>query len=149
MNNLLNYLIPVLLIMYGCASSKVDSGSSDAGNSEEYKSIASEKYPGESVRYINSPEGRYVLCVNEKKATAQNPRNNVKYFVFDLKSNKVAYEENLGAGYVKWFSETQIERFRTPGIIQKDQTNDDIATLYNLETGKSVTKKQFLDSKPK
>lgn len=134
--------------MLSCASSKVDSSSTEASEQKDYKTIAVEKY-GENVSYVASPEGRYMLCVKEIKGTAKQPRNQVKYFVFDTQESSVVREENLGAGYVKWFNETKLETFKTPGIMKVDQTSDDIAMLYDLVSGKSMTKRQFLEAKSK
>lgn len=148
MKLLMSYTIIAVLTLYGCASSKVDKNSMTATMEDAYKKIATEKF-GTNVQFVKSPGERFVMCVHDIKGTVKQPRNSLKYFVFDTKENKVVHEENLGSGTVDWFNETKVERFKTPGMIQKDQTMDDITTLYDVISKTSVTKSQFLKGETK
>ncbi len=120
-----------------CGSAKLSASTPDS--TETYKKVVVNKL-GEGVLYIANKSNSYVLCIKETKGSSLQPRNNINYLVIKLSDNTIALENKVDGGTVNWFSETEIEVYRTPGIMRDDQTRDDFITLYNVETGKSYPK---------
>ena len=140
----------IVILTFGtamsCNSSKnVASASATQDMKNTYLTVAQEKF-GEDVEFAENQDSTYVLCVHDHKGTVKQPRNSVQYMIYNLADNKVVHEETVGSGYVKWYSDYQIEIFRTPGIMRDDQTRDDFITIYNVKTGESVSKRSLMNS---
>jgi hypothetical protein len=136
----MNKIIPLIILVISSVSCAAPKISTSTQNSDEpFKELVANKL-GEDVLYITNTANSYVLCINEKKGTAQQPRNMILYLVVKLDNNSIVLEDKIEGGNVSWASKNEIEVFRTPGIVRKDQSRADFITLYNVETGKSYTK---------
>lgn len=131
------YIFLVLFIT-SCGASKVSNSAQESD--ANYKVIATEKLRGE-ITYTMNEVKSHVLCVSEIKGTPKQPRNTLSYLVIKIKDNSTALENKIEGGTVNWYDNTEIEVYRTPGIMRDDQSRDDFVTLYNVETGKSYPKK--------
>lgn len=131
--------ITLIILLASCGTSKKGSNSTQA-NEDKYKAIATDKF-GEDVTFATNDPKSFVLCTSEVKGTVHQPRNTLSYMMIRLVDNTIVLEDKLDGATVNWYSETEIEVYRTPGIMRDDQTRDDFITLYNVETGKSYPKK--------
>ncbi len=120
-----------------CSSSKLLVSTPDTN--ETYKEVVANKL-GEDVLYIANKTNAYMLCIKETKGGSLQPRNKIDYLVVKTDTNSIVLEDKIEGGSVSWASKNEIEVFRTPGIVRKDQSRDDFITLYNVETGKSYPK---------
>lgn len=125
------------LFLISCGT-KVSKSTDD--NSSNYEKVAVEKL-GANLTYSMNDSKTFVLCMNDVKGTAQQPRNTISFVVIKLSDNSVVLEQKFDGGTVGWYSDTEVEVFRTPGMIRKDQTRDDFTTLYNVSKGTSYPKK--------
>jgi len=132
----------IILIAYftasGCASSKVSSV--DTKDVSNYEKLAISTLASENVTHTMNSNKTYVLSTNEVKGTLEQPRNSLSFVVIKINENKVVLEQKIEGGNVNWLNYTEIEVFRTPGIMRDDQTRDDFITIYNVETGLSYPK---------
>ncbi|MCB0494992.1 MAG: hypothetical protein KDC79_02560 [Cyclobacteriaceae bacterium] len=136
-SSLLLFYFVVLLI--GCKSNKLsDSSTKLEGN--KFEEVATKKL-GEGLTYYKNDSKTYVLCVHEVPGTNLQPRNSLSFVVIRLKDDKIVLQQNISGGKVNWFSDREIEVFRTPGIVRPDESRDDYTTLYNVITGASYSKK--------
>lgn len=127
----------VILLMISCQSISKFPGTKDQQNA--YTILAKEKL-GDDVIYTPNKSQSYVLCVKETKGNNRQPSSIIKFFVYDLEEAKIIYEENLSAGYVKWYNDNQIEMYSTPGVMVEGTTRNDYTTIYNVISRKSVKK---------
>jgi len=125
-------------VVISCSSSKPSVNTIDTN--ETYKELVTNKL-GEDVLYIANKTNAYMLCIKETEGSSLQPRNRVSYLVVEINTSGIVLEDKIEGGSVSWASKNEIEVFRTPGIVRKDQSRDDFITLYNVETGKSYPKK--------
>lgn len=132
------YMVIIAFFVLSCGASK---NNNTAQNGKDgYKELAVEKL-GDNVTYTMNEDESFVLCVSEIKGTTQQPRNMLSYMVINMKDNSTVLEDKIDGGSVNWVNDTELEVFRTPGIMRNDQTRDDYTTVYNIKTGKSYPKK--------
>lgn len=110
---------------------------------ERYKELAIQKYAN-GIEYVPSPEERYVLVKKERLGTPKLPQSQIDFFVYDSKTDSIVYESVVGNGTVKWLGNDRIEIVRTPGNMAVGLTRDDFTDIHDLQTGKTIPKKQFL-----
>lgn len=80
-----------------------------------YQVLAREKY-GNGVEFTPNSTKTAVLCFKMSKPTPQLPQQQVAFFVFDLVSDTVMYEDNIPNGSVQWKDDFSIVVNITPGI---------------------------------
>lgn len=105
--------------------------------SEAYKPLAAEKL-GPDAEFTFNEDRSFVLA--QSMIEASKGGLSFSFFVFDMKNEKIVLEQQVESGYVKWLSKTEIEIFRTPGIMRQDQTRDDYTQVHNVLTGESMPK---------
>lgn len=137
MNKTIVYSL-VILLAVSCSSSKISVITPDTAQS--YKEVVENKL-GKEVLFIKNKPNTYVLCITETKVTVQQPRNKIRYVVVKIDNTSIVVEDSLENGSVNWSSKNELEIFRNPGIVRKDQSRNDFITLYNVESGKSYPKK--------
>ncbi|MDN5199940.1 hypothetical protein QQ008_01170 [Fulvivirgaceae bacterium BMA10] len=131
--------IPLLLCLFmACTQNNVGTSQTP----DNYKSIAKSKL-GDDAKFNLSPEESYVLCLKETKGSVNQPQNHIKFFVYDLNSKLVVYENAIDNATVKWHSDDQLEIYRIPGIMKEGTSADDYTKIYDVKTGKSVAKSQL------
>ncbi len=80
-----------------------------------YQSLAQEKY-GDGVEFVHNSTKTAVLCLKKSKPTLQVPQQQVAFFVFDLASDTVIFEDSIPNGSVQWKDDFSIVVNITPGI---------------------------------
>ncbi len=131
------FAVILSLFASACASSKKNS---DNQSEDIYKQLAEEKYQ-DNIEYSRSPNGGFMLVIKDIKGTSQQPRNDLRFFVYDLKNQKITFELRVGMGVVKWMDENHLEVFRTPTVVREGYERDDFITVYNALDGSSRPKK--------
>ena len=79
-----------------------------------YQSLAREKY-GDGVDFVPNAMKTAVLCLKMPKPTSLLPQHRVSFFLFDLASDTILYEDNIPNGSVEWKDEFTILVNITPG----------------------------------
>lgn len=131
--------IAFLVLLSACGGTKI-SNTSGQETKQTFQEMATKKL-GTDVTYTMNDSKSYVLCVKEVKGTPQQPRNSISFVVIKLSDNAVVLEQKFEGGTVGWYSDKEVEAFRTPGTMRDDQTQDDYTTLYNVVKGTSYPKK--------
>ena len=142
-----------------CATTSPDSqetdttvleSSSQATASESYKKIADQKYKNDVDYRFNSLK-THVLCVKKSKPTEKHPFPSLAFFLYDLKENKILFEESSTRGHVKWFNDHQIQISLIPGIVTGDEEKNRRLTgyIYDLKLKRKIyaNDKAFKDQK--
>ena len=104
-----------------CALAKKDSNSGESA--ENYEKLAVDKYKDNITYQINLTH-LYVLCHKQPRSTSRNPFPPVQFFVYDLKNERVLFEDSLANGSVKWLNDYQIQVSTIPGIVTGDEEAD-------------------------
>ncbi len=114
-----------------------------------YKKMAIEKL-GREVDFIKSPKESYVLCKNKLKDEHINPNQTQHFFVYDLKTNKIVYQDKEPNINLSWKSDTELKIIKQLGIIKNATDTGQIIYIYNLITkekgevnSKSEKKEQY------
>ena len=81
-----------------------------------YQQLAQEMY-GDGVEYTANASGSLMLCSRIRKTTSLVPQRTVDLFVFDLRVNKIIFEESVVDGDVAWKDDRRLQITIRPGII--------------------------------
>ncbi len=114
-------------ILASCALTKKDSDSVDSV--ETYKKLAIDKYK-DSVTYRVNSTDTHVLCYQQSKPILQSSFPRLQFFVYDLKNEKVLFEDSLANARIKWLNDDQIQISTIPGIVTGDEEADKKLTGY-------------------
>ena len=106
--------------------------------STTYRTIAEKRYVGE-VNYIFNESNTFVICQKRYK-TNQADISPLDFFVFDLKNEKIAFEESEVKGEVCWLNDHQIKVSLVPGIVTGDEQADRklFGYIYDLNLRKKI-----------
>jgi len=105
-----------------------------------YKTLALKKYHSQVVYKLN-PDKTYVLCVKKQNPKPFVPKQftQLRFFVYDLKTNKLIFEDSLENGHVQWENSNQIKVTITPEIV-KDIEVKEYGYRYNVITRKKIVR---------
>lgn len=114
-----NYLLLFGFILaatiISCKSSKVDNVTTDLSEVKDYL--------GETFDSSSNKSGTFTLySVTTDNATVH-PR--VKFALFNVAENKIVQKGVIRQGYIKWISDSELEKMDLPGVIQDGQTQSD------------------------
>lgn len=121
-----------ILMLISCGSSKKESAR--LTRNEAYKVVAAQKYNA-PIQHLFNDTKSHVLCFNQTRASTRNPFPSLSFFIYDLKSEKVIYEETLDNGRVLWLNENQVQITVIPGVITSAHKKEDTIYIYDLKTG--------------
>lgn len=113
------------LIIVGCNNRFV--------NSEAYASYYCEKNDAATV----------MLCTKKQEGTSKKSMGFIEYVLV----NKAGEELKRGTitnGEIKWLNDRMIEIYETPGNISTELTRDDIAKVYDIESGTFMPKNEWM-----
>lgn len=117
----LSFFILQLTIVHAlvsCASVRRDPVS--VNSVAKYTKLAIEKYHN-NITYQANLSHSYILCSTQSRATGLNPFPTVKYFVYDIKHDKVLFEDSVAKGSIKWLNDDQFQVSTVPGIVRIDE----------------------------
>ena len=110
-----------LFVILNCSSSKKaesphQENRSRARTKEKYVTLARQKYES-ALKYLFNSDKSYVICMKESKRYPTDILPSLRYFVYDIKSDKIVFEDAPGDAKIKWLSSYQIEVVVIPGIV--------------------------------
>lgn len=85
---------------------------------EQINSLIQEKLGSNVTKEVNST-GNFILYIQNSIET--DVKIALKFIVVDAGKNTIIYESSFLPGHVKWHSDTALEVFSVPGIIQADE----------------------------
>lgn len=106
-------------------------------NKDDFKNIAEKKF-GTDFQFSFNSDSSFVLIINQKKPTAQNPFPLLKFFVYDLSNNKIILEDNRPNSMVVWKNSYQVEVIITPEMVSTDAKNNSKGYIYDLRQKKKT-----------
>lgn len=136
MNAVRLVIVTILLSVFiSCSSNEVRRLDSAA---ERYKILSTQKY-GEAAEWIPNAAHTAVLCVKRSKATAQHPQHQVSYFIFDVASGRIVFEDDIPDGSVGWKDDQSVIVETVPGIEKIDEASPPPRRGYiiDVRTGKT------------
>jgi hypothetical protein len=139
MNKILLY--GTVFTLMACCPKKVQK--LESSGDPLYLSLAEEKL-GSATHVLLNKTGTHVICYKTDKATAQNPYNELHYFIYDIENNIILREENLSNGTIRWLDQSTIELIIIPGMVKKGSTEGKIVKtldISQLSNTKSERKK--------
>ena len=94
--------------------------SADISRYKSAEILAKQKF-GNAYFLVENESKTFVLCykMDEKKIQ---PHSSIHYFVYDLNTNQIVFEENLIDIEIKWFDDKNIEIRIIPEIISDDES---------------------------
>ncbi len=126
------------IALASCAPAKTDSNS--VASVAKYKKLAVDKYK-DNITYRVNLTHRYVLCYKQSRPTSLNPFPSVQFFVYDLKQERVLFEESLPNGSIKWLNDDQIQVSTIPGIVTGDEEADKklLGYIYDVKLQRKLS----------
>ncbi len=125
-------VFPIIFGILSCSSSKQTSPRNNqiqTISTKTYQVIAEEKYEGR-VDFLFNSSKTYVLCINEEKETSNPGFSPLKFFVYDLKAERVIFEDMPGRANIKWISPDNFEVDVVPGIVRGDEEANSASPGY-------------------
>lgn len=115
---ILHYISAMVSIvaLLSCGTGDVTKGEVQG---EEYKSLAFQKY-GQGADLIRNTSGTAVLCVKSSKPTQLQPQQQISFFVYDISTRTVLFEDNLPNGSVSWMDDVSVVVTVIPGTVKDD-----------------------------
>lgn len=113
--------LTIVFALASCAPAKTDSNS--VASVAKYKKLAVDKYE-DNITYRVNLTHSYVLCYQQSRPTSLNPFPPVQFFVYDIKNERVLFEDSLANGSIKWLNNYQIQVSMIPGIVTGDEVAD-------------------------
>ena len=104
------------------------------------ENLAKEKF-GENFIVEKNNTGSFFLCYKNREAKNQ-LHTLLHYFIYEVKSQKIIYEEKINNAAVKWFDEHHVEILVNPEIISGD--DDETTFILNVIT-KEKQKRNFIN----
>ena len=125
-------------VIISCASQQT----SQSKTPLSYERIANAKFK-DNIDYFFNSNKSYVLCVKQSKTTHKILYPPLAFFVYDLKNEKIVYEESFNNGSAKWVNDTQIKVTLVPGIISGIEKIDSKARgfIYDLAVNRKLYEK--------
>ena len=109
----------------------------DLNYAAKYETIAIERYK-ERIEYIFNESKTHVLCMKTSKPTTKMPKSTVSFFVFDLNSEKIVFEDAIADGSLRWINDRQLEIVQKTGTVSKKDPDRRQGYLFDLDTGKKL-----------
>ena len=137
----------LLILSFECSSSKETSEKTETTEIKEEKTVEIEKYTelakdkfGDNFSIQMNSDKTYVLCSNVPKSIKDNRPATVSYFIYDLKNEKIVFEESIPDGNVSWLNEHQIKITIIPGIVKGDEKEEgsDSGYIYDIIQMKKI-----------
>lgn len=133
MKSFILLLLTTVFFLSCCASSK---NSSPEKTTPAYETLAGQKYKS-TVQYLFNAGRNYVLCVHRDRPAAAKAGGTLAFFVYDLKKERLIFEDSLTDGHVNWIDEHQIQVTNIPGIVRVDEfPKETRGYVFDVTTGK-------------
>jgi len=110
-------LFLITIIFSSC--SNYDNGYKTDSEKPSYMKIAKEKYHT-NINYLFAPDSLHIICYKTEKKSINNPTPQHRFFIYDLKNEKINFEDKGRSDNIKWINNNQIRVLTRPGIISVD-----------------------------
>jgi hypothetical protein len=119
--------------MYSCSALK-EGSEKTIETDKEY----AEKKLGSNILKMENISKTHVLMINQEKETALNPAPLLKFMLFEIKSNRLLFEDVVPAGNVRWINDRQIEILKIPGTVSIENKKSQSGYIFDIDSGRKI-----------
>jgi hypothetical protein len=105
-----------LVMLVSCRSGEIRKADRQG---EPYRSLAVQKF-GEVFETLPNTSGSAVLCVKASKPTQLQPQQQVAFFVYDLDTRSLLFEDSIPNGSVGWKDSVSVIVTLIPGTVKDE-----------------------------
>lgn len=102
-----------------------------------YHQIAAVKY-GVNYSVIFNPDSSYVLCTNNGGAPGKVPPKALRFFVFNLITNKIVLEDTYASASVKWIKKYKLMVRVYPEAFSLKKNQNLVKVIYDVKKGTKI-----------
>ena len=136
----LEFIFIVLVVfLSACTINKAVVKQNDTTQRSVYHSLAKEKY-GDNVAVAFNSDSTYVLCQKVISRDALNPNQLKEFFVFDIKSSHIIYEDKMANAKVAWHNKSQLLITRRKGFIEDEKDTGKRSYVFDLISKEIIIK---------
>lgn len=128
MLNKFNALFITFLLLTGCFVTQKTFSEQDVN----LKKLSVEKF-GASFHILYNNKRSFALVLKQEKSSVQNPKPVLQFFIYEMKKDKIIFEESVPAGKIKWKTNNQIEVIVTPETISTEDNNKLYGYIYDVD----------------
>ena len=124
-----------IALLVSCSAREVEKGEI---RSVGYDSLAVQKY-GRGVEFIQNSTGSAILCVKKSKPTQLYLQQQIAFFIYDVKTKSMLFEDSIANGSVGWNDDFSIVVTIVPGTV-RDDNNTPVPRpgyIYDLRSRKT------------
>jgi hypothetical protein len=99
---------------------------------QNINSVARDKF-NSKFKTINNQSGNFALVIDNFKDSKSPVVNKQSFFIFDLTSNEVIFEDEVVNAKVFWESNNLVTVSRIPGMIKKDSETKEGHKIYSFD----------------
>ena len=115
-----------------CKHQEKTGGGTVGTRTEGYRETAEQRYGARSFECTSNGSGTLVLCTKIDRGKPVDPALLTRFFVFDVKDNRVVFEDSIRHSGVSWYNNTQLRIYEgsdiLPGINDKP-----VIRIFDLE----------------
>ncbi len=105
---------------------------------QNVETLAAAKF-GRGAEILPNSTGTAMLCLKRSKPTQLNPQQQVSFFVYDVASGSILFEDEIPNGSVGWGDDVSVVVTVVPGIVKSDEntTDEHHGYIYDLRLRKT------------
>ena len=121
------------LLYLGCSHCDVTKNEENLEKqNQNVNSVARDKF-NSKLKIINNQSGNFALVIDNFKDSKSPVVNKQSFFIFDLTSKEVIFEDEVVNAKVFWESDNLVTVSRIPGMIKKDSENKEGHKIYSFD----------------
>ncbi|HVO73072.1 MAG TPA: hypothetical protein VMT35_03550 [Ignavibacteriaceae bacterium] len=127
----------IAILINACCASKPSSEVKDP--SRAYNNFAESKLGSKCKILFNSDSTYFAAYASAKNPELQS-NSPLKFFIYDIREDKILFEDNLPNGEIKWLNESQLKISTIPGIVSgiDDQNRHRPGYIYDVNVKRKI-----------
>lgn len=126
----------ICAVVFSSCSSNSENQNEETGK-YAYVMLAKEKYSGD-INYLSNKERTFVICVKRNKTNSVTPHSTINFFVYDIRSGNIIYEEERISAEVGWKDNTGVQVSIIPEIINEDDPPNKNDFIFDVKLKKKI-----------
>jgi hypothetical protein len=91
------------------------------------------------VKMSLNEKGNLILHQTIEKPTSSKPFPSVSFYIYDLKKDKIIYEDFISRGKIDWHEGSILKIWKVPGMVKHNHQATDDITYIDACSGKKVS----------
>jgi hypothetical protein len=127
--------VSVLLALVSCSTQET---MKQARDERSYRLLAESKY-GTGFEELLNPSGTAVVCLKASKPTQLQPQQQIAFFVYDLQTKSLLFEDSIPNGSVRWKDSVSVMVNLVPGTVRDEEQPPFVRLgyIFDLRTRKT------------